>query len=86
MGFLPADQLNSYFQSSYFIESCQNRLTAFRTNNFSIKFPLQNNRYNQVIYRTADNADRHCHKKQAVEQVISVFLVSAGTKNQAAAG
>ena len=25
-------------------------------------------------------------KKQAVEQVISVFLVSAGTKNQAAAG
>ena len=51
-----------------------------------IKFPLQNNCYNQVIYRTADNADRHCHKKQAVEQVISVFLVSAGTKNQAAAG
>ena len=37
MGFLPADLLNSYFQSSYFIESCQNRLTAFRTNNFSFK-------------------------------------------------
>ena len=51
-----------------------------------VEHPLQNNRYNQVIYRTADNADRHCHKKQAVEQVISVFLVSAGTKNQAAAG
>jgi len=67
MGFLPADLLNSYFQSSYFIESCQNRLTAFRTNNFLIKFPLQNNCYNQVIYRTADNADRYCYKEKTVE-------------------
>ena len=37
MGFLSADLLNRYFQSSYFIESCQNRLTAFRTNNFLFK-------------------------------------------------
>ena len=32
-----------------------------------IKFPLQNNCYNQVIYRTADNADRYCYKEKTVE-------------------
>ena len=48
--------------------------------------PSQDEGHDQVVYGTDADADGRSLEQQAVEQVRALFLVAAGTQDQAAAG